>query len=64
MVKRRMAQWEQTGEHGGGAYFWCPDGFVVREPGVGFMTKVIIGLHDDEDVLTDLFKPLAENRLR
>ncbi|MFI7117381.1 hypothetical protein [Amycolatopsis sp. NPDC049868] len=58
-VERLMEQWAQTGECGGGSYFGCSDGVIVREPGVSFMTEVLIGLHDDEDNLTGLLKPLG-----
>ncbi|MFI5560737.1 hypothetical protein ACIA2T_15795 [Amycolatopsis japonica] len=56
-VERLMEHWAQTGECGSGSYFWCSDGVIVREPGVSFMTEVLIGLHD-EDNLTGLLKPL------
>ncbi|MFE6615893.1 hypothetical protein [Amycolatopsis sp. NPDC057786] len=58
-LERLMERWAQTGECGSGSYFWCSDGVIVRKPGVSFMTEVLIGLHDDEDNLTGVLKPLG-----
>ncbi|MFC9894695.1 hypothetical protein ACFVMC_13485 [Nocardia sp. NPDC127579] len=59
-VQRLMARWSQTGECGGGAYFWCRDGVIVGDPGVRAMTAVLIGLHDDDDGLTAVLQRLDE----
>ncbi|MFI9508271.1 hypothetical protein [Nocardia sp. NPDC052566] len=59
-VDRLMARWSETGEYGGGSYFWCSDGLIVREPGVSAMTAVLVGLHDDENALTDVLHRLGE----
>ncbi|MEV0251776.1 hypothetical protein AB0H76_34665 [Nocardia sp. NPDC050712] len=59
-VERLMARWSTTGECVGGSYFWCGDGVIVRDPGVSAMTAVLIGLHDDENALTDVLRPLGD----
>ena len=46
-VERLMAKWARTGEYGGGSYFWCVDGLVVRDPGVDNMTTALADLHQD-----------------
>ncbi|WP_370346727.1 hypothetical protein [Catenulispora sp. EB89] len=43
-VRRLMDRWATTGEAQGGRYFACPDGLIVREPGVDAMVAVIAGL--------------------
>lgn len=58
-VKRLMAKWAHTGEALDGAYFWCPDGLIVREPGIHNMTEVLTGLHQVDD-LTHILNRLDE----
>ncbi|MCR6482890.1 hypothetical protein M8542_08670 [Amycolatopsis sp. OK19-0408] len=58
-VGRLMANWARTGEYGGGRYFWCSDGVVVRDPGVESMTAVLAELHR-EGSLRDVLKRLEE----
>ncbi|WP_435845771.1 hypothetical protein [Streptomyces exfoliatus] len=48
-VERLMKRWSQTGEELGGRYFWCSDGLIVRDPGIGNMTRVLAGLLDAGD---------------
>ncbi|NEA39136.1 hypothetical protein [Streptomyces sp. SID11385] len=48
-VGRLMERWRETGEEQGGAFFWCSDGLIVRDPGVGSMTPVLGGLLDSGD---------------
>ncbi|MEU5438937.1 hypothetical protein AB0G73_37180 [Streptomyces sp. NPDC020719] len=43
-VDRLMRHWQQTGEAAGGRCFWCPDGLIVRAPGITAMVEVITGL--------------------
>jgi hypothetical protein len=45
-VERVMESWSRSGEAMGGRYFWCSDGLIVREPGIGSMTDVFVGLLD------------------
>jgi hypothetical protein len=49
-VDRLMARWAGTGECGGGSYFWCSDQLIVRESGVGNMTRVLASLHDEGEL--------------
>ncbi|MFC4853042.1 hypothetical protein [Actinophytocola glycyrrhizae] len=56
-VERLMARWAVTGEYGGGSYFWCSDGVIVREPGVTNMTMVLAQLYEDGQ-LTDVLERL------
>ncbi|WP_194818839.1 hypothetical protein [Nocardia sp. XZ_19_385] len=60
-IVRLMARWSETGECVSGSYFWCGDGVIVREPGVSSMTAVLIGLHDDENALTNVLQRLDED---
>ncbi|WP_328786657.1 MULTISPECIES: hypothetical protein [unclassified Streptomyces] len=48
-VERLMERWSQTGEELGGSFFWCPDGLIVREPGIDNITQVLVGLLDTGD---------------
>jgi hypothetical protein len=43
-VRAVMARWAESGEALGGRYFWCSDGLIVRDPGIGNMARVINGL--------------------
>jgi hypothetical protein len=44
-VEHLMTQrWSVSGESLGGRYFWCPDGLIVRDPGIDSMTHVLAGL--------------------
>jgi hypothetical protein len=58
-VERLMARWADTGECSGGSYFWCHDGLIVRDPGVGTIVQVLIALHE-EDKLTTVLNRLDE----
>jgi hypothetical protein len=58
-VERLMSEWARTGEYGGGSYFWCFDGLVVRDPGVGNMTSALADLHQGEN-LRNVLKCLDE----
>jgi hypothetical protein len=33
----------------GGRYFWCSDGLMVRNPGIGSLTQVLAGLLETGD---------------
>jgi hypothetical protein len=48
-VGRLMEKDSRTGEALGGRYFWCSDGLIVRDPGIGSMTRVIAGMLDSGD---------------
>jgi hypothetical protein len=48
-VERLMKRWSHTGEELGGRYFWCSDGLIVRDPGIGSMTQVLAGLLETGD---------------
>lgn len=43
-VERLMDRWSRTGEELGGRYFWCSDGLIVRDPGIGNMTQLLAGM--------------------
>ncbi|GAA1312147.1 hypothetical protein GCM10009647_036650 [Streptomyces sanglieri] len=58
-VERLMERWSRTGEELGGRYFWCSDGLIVRDAGIGNMTQVLIGLLDSGD-LTQILQRLDE----
>jgi hypothetical protein len=58
-VERLMTRWASTGEHGGGSYFRCFDGLIVRDPGVVNMTRALADLHRDGD-LRDALNRLDE----
>ncbi|MCG8915465.1 hypothetical protein L6E12_06655 [Actinokineospora sp. PR83] len=58
-VERLMARWAGTGEYSGGSYFWCHDGLIVRDPGIGNIVRVLVALHE-EDVLTTVLDRLEE----
>jgi hypothetical protein len=58
-VDRLLARWARTGEHAGGSYFYCVYSFVVRDSGVGNMTRALAALHDHGN-LTDVFNRLDE----
>ncbi|MEL5961183.1 hypothetical protein AADR41_41605 [Streptomyces sp. CLV115] len=58
-VERLMERWSRTGEELGGRYFWCSDGLIVRDAGIGSMTEVLVGLLDSGD-LTGILRRLDE----
>lgn len=58
-VERLMKRWSRTGEELGGRYFWCSDGLIVRDAGIGNMTQVLVGLLDSGD-LTQVLQRLDE----
>ena len=58
-VKRLMMRWSRTGECAGGSYFWCPDGLLVNDAGIGNMTRVLAAIYDDGQ-LTDILNRLEE----
>nr|BFD89540.1 hypothetical protein KitaXyl93_09000 [Kitasatospora sp. Xyl93] len=48
-VERLMERWSRTGEESSGRYFWCPDGLIVRHPGIDNMTQVLADLLDADE---------------
>ncbi|WP_203919549.1 hypothetical protein [Rugosimonospora africana] len=58
-VGRLMDRWSQTGEEWGGRYFWCSDGLIVRDPGIGNMTEALSGLLDAGE-LTQVLRRLDD----
>ncbi|MFD5723478.1 hypothetical protein [Streptomyces sp. NPDC127036] len=56
-VERLMAAWAGSGEALGGAYFWVPDGLIVRDPGIESMTQVIAGLINTDN-FSEIFQRL------
>jgi len=58
-VQVLMDRWARSGEALGGSYFWCADGLIVRDPGVGAMTRVLTGLFDNGE-LTDVLQRLDD----
>lgn len=58
-VERLMASWAGSDEALGGAYFWVPDGLIVRDPGIDSITQVIAGLIDT-DTFASIFQRLHE----
>lgn len=56
-IRRLMDRWSSTGEAAGGHFFQCRDLVIVREPGIGSMTRAVEGLFDEggpEGVLPEL----------
>jgi hypothetical protein len=49
-VERRMARDAATGDHLDGRYFPSTDRLIVRDPGVGDMTRVLAGLLEFGDL--------------
>ncbi|MBD0741481.1 hypothetical protein BG418_08265 [Streptomyces sp. CBMA152] len=43
-VEILMKRWAASGEALEGRYFWCSDGLIVRDAGIGNMTQVLTGL--------------------
>lgn len=43
-VDRLMRSWEASGEAVSGQCFFCADGLIVRNPGIGSTVRVIAGL--------------------
>ncbi|WP_343235446.1 hypothetical protein [Streptomyces bauhiniae] len=43
-VELVMKRWATTGEALGGCYFQVSDGLIVRDAGIGNMTRVLVGL--------------------
>ncbi|MFD9903203.1 hypothetical protein [Streptomyces sp. NPDC059063] len=43
-VEGLMKRWATDGEALTGRYFWCPDGVIVRDPGISNMAQVLTGL--------------------
>ncbi|WP_329011032.1 hypothetical protein [Streptomyces sp. NBC_01601] len=43
-VELAMKRWAATGEALGGRYFRVSDGLIVRDAGIGNMTRVLVGL--------------------
>ncbi|MFF4934882.1 hypothetical protein ACFY2H_39405 [Streptomyces griseofuscus] len=43
-VEILMKRWAASGEALSGRYFWCSDGLIVRDAGIGNMTEVLTGL--------------------
>ncbi|RKS09150.1 hypothetical protein DFP74_4879 [Nocardiopsis sp. Huas11] len=60
-VQRRMAEDAETGESLDGRYFWRADSLIVRDPGVGDMTRVLAGLIDFGDLTRVLRRVDAED---
>jgi hypothetical protein len=52
-----MKRWEATGEALGGRYFWVSDGLIVRDAGISNMTRVLIGLVENDE-FTQVFQRL------
>ncbi|MER7195542.1 hypothetical protein [Streptomyces flaveolus] len=48
-VERLMETGARTGEDLDGRYFWCSDGLIVRDSGIGNITQVLTGLLDCGD---------------
>ncbi|MEU9111019.1 hypothetical protein AB0D04_04250 [Streptomyces sp. NPDC048483] len=60
-AERLMARWAETGEESGGRPFWCPDGLIVKDPGIPWMVEAITALLDAGDfrrVLQRLDRPV------
>jgi hypothetical protein len=49
-IGRLLARWKETGEVGGGSYFWAVDQLIVPEPGVSAMTAAIRELVRSGDI--------------
>lgn len=58
-VGRLMERWSRTGGELGGRYFRCSDGLIVRDAGIGSMTRVLVGLLDSGD-LTEVLQRLDD----
>jgi hypothetical protein len=55
-VERLLDRWSATGDPTGGTYFACPDGLIVREPGIANMVEALTRLLDSSD-LPHVLKP-------
>ncbi|WP_304454715.1 hypothetical protein [Nocardiopsis sp. YSL2] len=60
-VERLMAENAETGENLEGRYFGCVDTLIVRDPGVGDMTRVLAGLIDSGDLTRVLHRADTED---
>ncbi|MER7705894.1 hypothetical protein ABTX81_23740 [Kitasatospora sp. NPDC097605] len=49
-VERLLERCSRTGEAPDGRSFWCSDALIVRDPGIGSMTRVLAGLFDSGDL--------------
>lgn len=57
-VRSLLKRWEETGEHGGGACFWCPDGLIVKElseQSIHNALQILIDEGEFESALKELF---------
>ena len=58
-VQRLMSQrWPETGEYSSGGYWSCPDGLIVRDPGLDSITGVVAELIDKGE-LTGLLRQIG-----
>ncbi|MFJ6076060.1 hypothetical protein ACIQFU_35380 [Streptomyces sp. NPDC093065] len=58
-VDRLMRSWEASGEAVSGQCFFCADGLIVRNPGIGSMVRVIAGLVASGE-LDGVFRRIAD----
>ncbi|MFJ9778770.1 hypothetical protein ACIRSS_04255 [Amycolatopsis sp. NPDC101161] len=59
-VERLVSELAETGEYGGGGYFWCSDGLIVGESGLDHMVIALASLHRSgnfRDALNRLDEP-------
>lgn len=48
-VDRLIRSWEANGEAASGQYFFCADGLLARNPGIGSMVRVIARLEASDE---------------
>ncbi|MFE4912296.1 hypothetical protein ACFRCX_12200 [Streptomyces sp. NPDC056652] len=58
-VDRLMRSWEASGEAVSGQCFFCADGLIVRNPGIGSMVRVIAALVASGE-LDEVFRRIAD----
>ncbi|MEU0797818.1 hypothetical protein ABZ342_47795 [Amycolatopsis sp. NPDC005961] len=56
-VERLMSKWAETGQYGGGGYFWCSDGLIVGESGLDHMVIALAGLYQSGNFRDVLSRP-------
>ncbi|MCX4958025.1 hypothetical protein [Streptomyces virginiae] len=59
-IGRVMDRWSVSGECAGGSYFQVQDLVIVRDPGVGSMTKALADIFEEYGMDTDVLPRLRD----